>query len=93
MRIILIVPFSEHELAKSRGAKWDSAQKTWYVDSPSNIFDFVQWAPERLKKQTTSEPLKHPPFQVVQPRTPKKKNKKLSFKGPNRAELKYRTKS
>ena len=74
MRINLIVPFSEHELAKKRGAKWDMARKTWYVENPENIFEFVQWAPERLKTSTTNGPLKHPPFKVVQPRTPRKKN-------------------
>jgi hypothetical protein len=74
MRINLIVPYSEHELAKKRGAKWDMARKTWYVENPENIFDFVQWAPERLKATTTNGPLKHPPFKVVQPRTPRKKN-------------------
>lgn len=76
MRINLIVPFSEHELAKKRGAKWDVTDKIWYVVSPENIFDFAQWAPERLKKATTSGPLKHPPFVVVQPRTPRLKKKK-----------------
>ncbi len=76
MRIDLTVPFSEHEIAKKRGAKWDLANKTWYVTNPENIFDFVQWAPERLKKATTSGPLKHPPFVVVQPRTPLLKKKK-----------------
>lgn len=76
MRINLIVPYSEHELAKKRGARWNSDDKVWYVDNPENIFDFVKWAPERLKRATTSGPLKHPPFVVVQPRTPRLKKKK-----------------
>ena len=74
MRIDLVVPFSEHNIAKNRGAKWDAHNKVWYIVNPDNIFDFVKWAPERLKKATTSGPLKHPPFVVVQPRTPRKKN-------------------
>lgn len=76
MRINLVVPFSDKEKAKARGALWDTQTKTWYVINPENIFDFVQWAPERLKRATTSGPLKHPPFVVVQPRTPRLKKKK-----------------
>jgi hypothetical protein len=74
MRINLIVPFSEHELAKKRGAKWDMARQTWYVEDAEDLRMFIQWAPEKHKAKTTSDPLKHPPFKVVQPRTPKKKN-------------------
>lgn len=74
MIVKLIVPYNEHELAKKRGARWHSDDKYWYVKDPENIFDFVQWAPERLKRATTSGPLQHPPFVVVQPRTPRKKN-------------------
>jgi hypothetical protein len=73
MRINLIVPYSEHELAKKRGAKWDMARKTWYVENAEDLSIFFQWAPEKFAKITTG-PLKHPPFKVVQPRTPRKKN-------------------
>ncbi len=76
MRINLIVPFSEHELAKKRGAKWDMARKTWYVEDAEDLSIFFQWAPEKHKARTTSGPLKHPPFVVVQPRTPRLKKKK-----------------
>jgi len=76
MRINLIVPYSERELAKKKGAKWDPARKTWYIENleEHNLRMFLQWAPEKRKARTTSEPLKHPPFKVTQPRTPKKKN-------------------
>ena len=76
MRINLIVPFEEKDVAKKKGAKWDHANKVWYVIDPTNIFDFVKWAPERLKKATTSGPLKHPEHVVTQPRTPLLKKKK-----------------
>ena len=72
MRINLVVPYSEHELAKKRGARWDPARKTWYVEDLSIFF---QWAPEKFAK-TTSGPLQHPPFKVVQPRTPTNKERK-----------------
>lgn len=76
MRIDLIVPYEEKELAKRKGAKWDDHKKVWYIIDPTNIFDFVQWAPERLKKATTAGPLKHPEHIVTQPRTPRFKKKK-----------------
>jgi Domain of unknown function (DUF5710) len=76
MRINLIVPYSEHEIAKRRGARWDPARKVWYIENPDehNLRMFLQWAPEKLKTRTSSEPLKRPAFKVVQPRTPRKKN-------------------
>ena len=78
MRINLVVPFSEHEIAKKRGARWDPARKVWYIENVEehNLRMFLQWAPERLKTRTSSEPLKHPVFQVTQPRTPTNKERK-----------------
>lgn len=74
MILYLVVPYSEKDEAKKLGCRWDKKKKQWYVIDPENIFDFVKWAPERLKKQTTSGPLQHPPFVVTQPRTPRKKH-------------------
>ena len=80
MKVYLTVPIKDIELARSKGAKWNLARKKWYVDDilekPMNIFDFIEWLPERLKRATTSEPLKHSPFVVVQPRTPRLKKKR-----------------
>jgi hypothetical protein len=76
MKRYLNVPYRDIDAARSKGALYDLARKQWYVmdtvEKPINIFDFIQWAPE--KKATKSEPLKHLPFVVVQPRTPRKKN-------------------
>jgi len=80
LRINLNVPYAEKDLAKQRGAKWDSARKTWYVENnlneEHNLRMFLQWAPERLKLPTKSEPLTPPPFKVRQPRTPTNKERK-----------------
>jgi hypothetical protein len=80
MRINLVVPFSDKDKAKARGAKWDSQSKVWYVEDfyndPNNVRVFLEWAPERLRKPTESKPLSHPPFVVTQPRTPRLKKKK-----------------
>ena len=80
MRINLVVPFKDKDKVKSRGAKWDAQTKTWYVEdfynNPNNVRVFLEWAPERLRRPTTTEPLQHPPFVVTQPRTPRLKKKK-----------------
>ena len=76
MRIDLNVPFSEKDVAKKRGAKWDIDKKIWYVENHERLDLFLKWIPERLKQQTKSSPLIHPEHVVVQPRTPMKKNKK-----------------
>lgn len=80
MRINLNVPYKDKDIVKARGAKWDKEKKVWYVEDfyndPNNVRVFLEWAPERLKRATTSEPLKHSPFVVVQPRTPRLKSKK-----------------
>lgn len=76
MRINLIVPYNEHELAKKRGARWDPARKQWYVEDCEDLRMFIQWAPEKQRQKTTSQPLKHPPFVVTQPRTPTNRERK-----------------
>ena len=76
MRIDLIVPFSEKDIAKRRGALWDMDKKVWYVENHPRIDLFMNWMPERLIKATTSSPLKHPEHIVTQPRTPRLKRSK-----------------
>lgn len=76
MRIDLTVPFSEKDIAKSRGAKWDMDKKVWYVVDHPRLELFLKWIPEKLQRPTQSKPIKLPEFVVTQPRTPRKKNKK-----------------
>ena len=48
MRTNLNVPFHEKDQAKSLGAWWDPARKTWYVESVENLEPFQRWMDERL---------------------------------------------
>lgn len=44
MRMNLKVPFAEKDEAKKLGAKWDSAQKVWYVESKADRSTFSKWS-------------------------------------------------
>lgn len=76
MRIDLIVPYDQKDIAKRRGAKWDVANKKWYIENVTELDIFRDWIPSHLMRPTQSKPLKHPIFKVTQPRTPRKKNNK-----------------
>ncbi len=39
----LIVPYAQKDAAKALGARWDPAQKKWYVPSNKDISLFAQW--------------------------------------------------
>jgi hypothetical protein len=49
MRVDLCVPFSQKDLAKSKGARWDAARKTWYVVDPLDIRAFALWMGRDVK--------------------------------------------
>jgi hypothetical protein len=49
MRVDLHVPFSQKDLAKSKGARWDVARKTWYVVDPLDIRAFALWMGQDVK--------------------------------------------
>jgi len=55
MRTNLNVPFHEKDQAKKLGARWDSAQKTWYVENVENIAKFMRWMPPHLLKPYTKK--------------------------------------
>ena len=38
-------PFAEKNIAKSRGAKWDAAAKSWYVPEGLDMANFAEWDP------------------------------------------------
>lgn len=50
MRVDLQVPYSEKDEAKRRGARWDIARRTWYVENIERLEPFLRWIPERLKR-------------------------------------------
>lgn len=41
--LILNVPYSEKDDAKSLGAKWNPAIKKWYVENKENYYKFIRW--------------------------------------------------
>lgn len=43
MNVLLNVPFSEKDLAKAKGAKWNPKIKSWYLDDIQRIEVFSQW--------------------------------------------------
>jgi transposase-like protein len=44
-RIYLNVPYAQKDNAKSRGARWDSTARKWYVPSDANLATFQSWLP------------------------------------------------
>lgn len=80
MRINLKVPYSDKDIAKRRGARWDFYNETWYVVNPENIKLFIKWIPEQYMRPTKDKVLAKPMFKVTQPRTPKKNDKKRKLR-------------
>jgi hypothetical protein len=42
----LNVPYSQKDLAKSLGARWNSRMKAWYAPKGANLSLFEQWLPK-----------------------------------------------
>lgn len=49
-KIILNVPFSQKDVAKKLGARWDPIQRYWYITGDSNASKFTKWI---VGKQST----------------------------------------
>lgn len=45
MRFDLKVPFAEKDAAKKLGARWDAANKLWYVVDKADLAPFAKWSP------------------------------------------------
>ena len=45
MRINLVTPFAEKDAAKALGARWDSANKQWYIVDVADLAPFLRWIP------------------------------------------------
>ena len=56
----LNVPFAQKDAAKALGARWDAANKKWYVPADKDITLFAQWQPlagtPESPSTTTSKP-------------------------------------
>ena len=42
----LNVPFAQKDEAKALGARWDAANKKWFVPADKNITLFARWQPQ-----------------------------------------------
>ena len=49
MRVNLLVPYIDKDVAKRRGAKWDIARKIWYIEDHPRMELFLKWMPVKLK--------------------------------------------
>jgi hypothetical protein len=45
MRINLVTPFAEKDAVKVLGARWDAAQKVWYIKDVADLTPFMRWIP------------------------------------------------
>ena len=52
-RIDLQCPFAEKDWAKSLGAKWDQAKKTWFIVDVEDITPFMRWIRADQKPSTS----------------------------------------
>ena len=46
--LFLTVPFAEKDQAKALGARWNAAQKKWYVPDGANSTLFEKWQPQAM---------------------------------------------
>lgn len=57
MRLNLKVSFAEKDEAKKLGARWDAAQKIWYVEGKADMAPFAKWSPTPQVSPAAGEPL------------------------------------
>ena len=70
-KIYLNVPYAEKDAAKALGARWDPANKKWYVPGDKDIALFAQW-------QSQSDTMESPSTTTIKPRAAASSGKNLS---------------
>ena len=50
----LNVPFAQKDEAKALGARWDAANKKWFVSADKDITLFAQWQPQSDSLESTA---------------------------------------
>jgi antirestriction protein ArdC/phage/plasmid primase-like uncharacterized protein len=50
-RKYLFVPYTEKDLAKAAGARWDKKTRAWYVGPKADIQTLQRWLPENVSRQ------------------------------------------
>lgn len=53
MRIDLNCPFAEKDAAKSLGARWDVARRTWYIENMEDLTPFMRWITTKVDAKPT----------------------------------------
>jgi|GEM_PF-737131 hypothetical protein len=61
----LNVPYSQKDLAKSLGAKWDNKRKSWFVPNGVNTTPFIHWITERIVPLYQSPNIRSNNFYIV----------------------------
>ena len=56
MRLNLKVSFAEKDEAKKLGARWDAAQKIWFVEGKADMAPFAKWSPSPQPGPAAGEP-------------------------------------
>ena len=56
MRFDLKVPFAEKDAAKKLGARWDAANKLWYVADKADMAPFAKWNPAPRDASASATP-------------------------------------
>ena len=76
MRINLVTPFAEKDAVKALGARWDAAQKCWFIVNATDLTPFVRWIPDReAAMQVPADGVKQLTKETPKPRI-------NQFKGP-----------
>lgn len=66
----LNTPYAEKNQAKTLGAKWDNANKTWYAPAGLDLNKFEKWLPkEKEQSKQSSDKLANSPAQTPQGQT------------------------
>ncbi len=53
-RIYLNVPYAQKDAAKALGARWDPANKKWYVQGKDDVSLFSDWLPVNYNSEPVS---------------------------------------
>jgi len=56
----LNVPFAQKDAAKALGARWDAANKKWYVPGDKDITLFAKWQPQSGTPESPSTTMSKP---------------------------------
>ena len=72
----LNVPFAQKDAAKALGARWDAANKKWYVPADKDITLFAQWHAQSGTLESLSTTTSKPISKASSPKTSPSVNNK-----------------